>query len=106
MAVIGTQKQEEKILEMGNIAHELAPKVSVMNFKGAFRLGIKQALKQSGNAQWKDLSQKSNLEKKQFFDQILNESKPHLIRSGLSEQEVEKICVALKKKNDEYLHRP
>lgn len=106
MAVLGTQKQEEKILEMGEIAHGMSPDISVMNFKGAFRLGVKEALETSGYTDWKDLAQRTKAEKKRFFEQILKGAAPHLSGTGLSEDQVERIFSRLRQKNAEYINRP
>lgn len=106
MAVLGTQKQEEKILEMGEIAHDISPEISVMNFKGAFRLGVKAALENSGYADWKDLAQKTTAEKERFFEQILKGTAPHLSGTGLSRDQVERIFSRLRQKNAEYINRP
>jgi len=105
MTVLGTQKQEEKIQEMGDIAHELVPTVTVMNYKGAFRLGIRNALKKTGNSNWTDLVQKTMTEKQAFFEQILESSKSHLISAGLDIEKINMICTALTRKNNEYIHR-
>ena len=105
MTVLGTQKQEEKIQEMGNIAHELAPNVTVMNYKGAFRLGIRDALKKNGYSDWKELAQKTKPEKQAFFKQILENSKPRLTSSGLDTEKIKIIYTALTLKNNEYLNR-
>jgi len=61
--ILGMEKQEHKILEMGEIGHKMLPKLTLMNFKGAFRLGVQSALQKSGYVSWKELAEKDKTEK-------------------------------------------
>ena len=101
--ILGTEKQEHKILEMGEIGHKMFPKFTLMNFKGAFRLGIQSALQKSGYTTWKELAEKNKTEKEHFFEFILEGTKPYLKSVGLIDSEIEDVYKTIKTVNQQYL---
>ena len=105
MAILGAEKQEEKIVEMGKTGREMFPEISLMNFKGAFRMGVKSALEKSGYQEWKELVDKTKTEKKKFFDLILDGSRHHLENLGLHGSDIDKLNETLKKKNEAFVNR-
>ena len=105
MTVIGTQKQEEKISEMGKIACDMSPEIDLLNVKGAFRLGIKKALSALGYSEWKDLADKTNREKKEFFKLMLEKTQPYLSNLGFSDRTIVTLFEKLKEMNGQYLER-
>lgn len=101
--ILGTEKQEQKIMEMGEIGHKILPKITLMNFKGAFRLGIQSALQKSGYSAWKELAEKNKIEKEHFFESILDSTKPYLKGVGLMDSEIKDVYKTIKNINKKYL---
>ena len=62
----GNERQENKITELGELAHHIVPKVEVRAFKGAFRFGVKSALEKNGLMSWSDMAERK-LKRKEHF---------------------------------------
>jgi hypothetical protein len=101
--VVGSKKQEAKISELGSIANKMFPDIGTMLFKGAFRLGIKAALKKEGMKNWEEVATRVPEVRRKFFHSALEESVPHLKVIGLSENDINKLISLLKMKNEKYL---
>jgi hypothetical protein len=103
MTVIGNKKQETKITEIGTLTTKMFPEVDTLTAKGAFRFGIKNALKDTGYKDWQEVGEQTPSEREIFFETFLEKSLPYLINSGLSEKQAKKLFVQLKKENKKYL---
>lgn len=101
--IVGSQKQEQKVEEMGSIANRLHPDLSVLVFKGTFRLGVQSALKKSSFKDWEEVSKQSVNIRSDFFEKILDESRPRLQKVGLSEKEISNLFNILRFENRKYL---
>lgn len=101
--VSGVTKQEKKIESLTDIVLSIDPGMNKLSVKGAFRLGIKEALKTKGYTNWKDLADKSIPLKKAFFNGLLDSTLPHLLRMGLSSKLQQKVRSKLSKENDLFL---
>ena len=103
MAVVGSQKQEQKIAEMGLLAHQMYPRVEAMAFKGAFRQGVKEALKNGTFSTWEEVAKQPAPVRRRFFESILEKSTGYLTGQGLTKDEIEKLLDKLKQQNEKYL---
>lgn len=89
--ITGNRKQEEKISEMGNIAHTLFPDVSTIAFKGVFRYGIEKALDDRHLENWDRVAAENPETRSQFFKSILNNSIQRLGKIGLDNQQIDTL---------------
>ncbi|MFO8031278.1 MAG: hypothetical protein R6U22_01925 [Desulfohalobiaceae bacterium] len=104
MAVIGSEKQEKKIAELSQIAQEHYPGHQVMSFKGAFRMGAQKAVQKSGFNSWDEVAQQPATVRRQFFNTLLQESRPHLLKIT-GEGNVDQLLQKLKQENEKYLQQ-
>ena len=102
-AVIGNLKQEEKISKMGLIAHEMFTDKPLIIFKGIFRYGVESALAEHGYENWAVVAEKPSIDRKRFYESILNHSKKRLHANGLDESQIVSLFDKLRKANDSYL---
>ncbi len=72
MTVTGSKKQEDKIENMGKLAKELFPEISIESFEEVFRQSTTAALKKHQYQQWDDVVKEQPLVRKLFFDSILD----------------------------------
>ncbi len=103
MAVTGNKKQETKITEMGMFTTEMFPNIDILSAKGAFRFGIKSALKNSSYESWQKIAEQPSLERENFFELLLEYSLPYLVNAGISEKQAKELFVQLKIENKKYL---
>ncbi len=103
MAVTGNKKQETKITEMGMFTTDMFPNIDIISAKGAFRFGIKSALKNSSYKNWKEIAERTSFEREKFFETLVENSLPYLINAELSKKQTKKIFVEIKKENKKYL---
>lgn len=101
--IVGSRKQEQKISEMGIVANKMFPEIEIMVFKGSFRLGIRSALDLCNFKSWDEVSLQPVYERKKFFKNFLNESVPHLKKTGVNETGINSLISKLMKENEKYL---
>ena len=102
MTVIGNQKQEQKLNEMGDLAKQLFPQVNVLSIKGALRYGAESALRKSGYASWQEVSEKPRQTRNTFFKLLLKEAEPRL-NLALQPDQVKRFMQMVEKANQKYL---
>jgi len=103
MTAAGSKKQEDKIVDMGKLAKELFPEISMETFEEAFRQSINTVLKKHQYQQWSDVTSEQPLTRKNFFDSILSESKVTLKNNGLREDQIDILIEKLTRRNRRYL---
>lgn len=103
MKTTGVSRQERKIESMADIVTGLCPEMPRISVKGAFRLGINEALINSGYSNWKDLAEKPLQTKQKFFNDLLNSSLPHLLKIGLPRHLEQRVRTGLSKENERFL---
>ena len=101
--VVGSKKQEEKISELGALANQMFPDIEIMVFKGSFRRGIRSALGESRFQSWEEVAEQPSMIRKDFFQNVIDESLPHLIKIGLNREAADILISRLKKENEKYL---
>lgn len=103
MQATGVNKQEQKIEAMADLLSELHSGTNKLSLKGAFRLGIKDALTKQGFNNWKELAGKPITTKKMFFNTLLDKSMVHLLRMGFPKKLEKEARNVLIKENDKFL---
>ena len=103
MMVYGSKDQEGWLSEMGAIAHDFAPSVDVVTFKGVFRFAIAEALKDHRLAAWESVARKDEAERKAFLDSVLRHSAGRLEGLGTSPETVAAISRSLHRKVMEHI---
>ncbi len=103
--LVGSKKQEEKISELGAIANQMFPNVKTKVFKGTFRFGIRSALEKTQFQSWEEIAEQPPMTRKKFFQNVLDESLPHLKTIGLNREEADMLISRLRKENEKYLKR-
>lgn len=103
MKTTGVGKQERKIESMAEIVMGIHPEMTRISVKGAFRLGINDALKNSGYASWKEVADKSLPEKRNFFNGLLESSVKHLLKIGFPQEKAQQAKTSLMQANDRFL---
>ncbi|MFP4213863.1 MAG: hypothetical protein ACLFRL_07105 [Desulfohalobiaceae bacterium] len=103
MAVMGDEKQEKKITELAEIAQRHFPDCKVMTFKGAFRQGAQKAVQKSSFNSWEEVARQPAPKRREFFNSLLQESKPHLVKFT-GDNNIDKLLEQLRKENEKYLH--
>lgn len=103
MKVAGMNRQEQKIDTMSDIVVSIHPEMSKLSVKGAFRLGLNNALKVAGYDNWKELASKPAAERKRFFSGLLEASLDHLVKIGLPESLRQKVHGELQRENEKFL---
>ena len=96
MKLVGSLEQERRLEEMGQLAHEVFPKVEIVVFKGLFRSAIEAALKEQGIGAWQELTSKDAESKRLFFSSVLEFASERLFNLGLSSTQEEKIKALVK----------
>ena len=104
-SIVGNKTQEEKIEEMAELAHELFPHIKVISFKGAFRFGVKQALKELGYENWKDIYKKNTEVRIKFFETALKFSENPLKGFKLSHSDIENLKIVLEEDNKKFIEK-
>jgi len=102
MATIGSKKQEKKISELSRIANEIFPDVPVASFKGAFRLGAKEAVEKSRFESWEEVVKEPADIRRTFFESLLNEAASYFIKL-VGKENVDSLIEKLKAENEKYL---
>ncbi len=103
--IVGSRKQEMKINEMGAVANTMFPEIKTMEFKGSFRLGVRNALQKSGYGKWDEISLLPPDKRNRFFENIIQESLPYLKKIGLDEKDINRLIRELKQRNLKYLYQ-
>mgnify|MGYP000518220968 CR=1 FL=1 len=102
MATKGAEKQEKKISEFAEIANSEFPDIGIMSFKGAFRWGAKNAVENSRFEDWQEVVKQPPAIRREFFKNLLEESKPHL-KKLIGEDSVNSLLDTLLRENEKYL---
>ncbi len=103
MAPVGCKRQEQKIARMGELAHSMFPGIDTLAFKGAFRLGVREALQNQKIGDWATLCDAPPQFRRRFFRVLLNESLPHLRGIGLNEAQIKALTGKLLRENERFL---
>lgn len=98
----GNRKQEDKILEMGQVAHKMVPEIELIAFKGIFRYGIQNALTKQGLSGWREVAAESPDVRKQFFENVLTGSMDKLLGAGLTTKTINALFTELRELNENY----
>lgn len=101
--VIGSRKQEDKISELGAVAHRRFPHIDLLSFKGFFRLSVRSVLEKYKLSSWGDVAEKPPEIRRKFFHDVLDESLRHLETAGLAKEDAGQLISELKKENEKYL---
>jgi hypothetical protein len=102
-SVVGNQRQEEKIARLGTLAHEMFPEFGVLVFKGAFRHGLRDVLRQREIDEWQQVIDQPIPERRRFFHDVLQTSIPRLETIGLTRDQIKTLITQLTKENERYL---
>ena len=103
MTVVGNEKQEKKIEEMGQIAHMMFPAIEKIIFKGIFRFCVHSALGKTRYRDWRDIAGEPPAIREKFFKTILGECMFRLKKIGLQDYEIKNLYQRLVKENKKYL---
>ncbi|SKA73817.1 hypothetical protein SAMN02745704_00535 [Paucidesulfovibrio gracilis DSM 16080] len=104
MRVAGMRRQEEKIESLANIVVELRPEMEKLSVKGAFRLGLNDALKECDYSAWKDLAERPRSEREHFSGRLLENALHHLQKMGLPDELVNPARERLQQANAVFLN--
>lgn len=96
MKMVGSMEQERRLEEMGELAHQVAPEIEVVAFKGVFRYAIESAMKRHDVPAWSDMSSRGAEEKKLFFESVLEFARERLLVLGLVWADEKKIADIVK----------
>lgn len=102
-SAIGNKKQEEKIARMAAVVLQHAPEANLLSVKGAFRFGISKALEINGFESWQQVADKPAVQRKKFFDSVLDNAAPHLQKVGVDASALQKIKAILKQENETFM---
>lgn len=102
-AVVGCRRQEQKIARMGELAHSMFPGIDSLAFKGAFRLGVREALRNQKMGDWATLCDAPPRLRRRFFRVLLTEALPHLRGIGLNETQIKALSNKLLRENERFL---
>ena len=103
MAILGNVKQENKIEELSSVAHKLLPNLDKMAIKGCLRKAVKSALEKKNLESWDQVAGQATIQRERFFQSILTELTPLLLRLNLDRQEVDNLHQLLLRENKKYL---
>lgn len=103
MTIVGAKKQEAKILELSEIGSSVFPQISLLSFKGMFRLAIKDALTQTGYGDYSELAAEPAALRRSFFNQMLEKLKQRLINQGIEEKDAAALTARLRKENEKFV---
>jgi hypothetical protein len=103
MMITGSKTQEQWLQEMGEMAHEIAPSIEVVAFKGVFRFAIAQALSDHGLEVWESVAGRNDKVRRHFLDSVLRHASGRIEGMGATESTVASIARSLHAKVLEHI---
>jgi DnaJ-domain-containing protein 1 len=103
MTATGVSKQEKKIEAMADVVDEVHPGLTHLSVKGVFRFAIKEALKEHGFSEWKDVAAEPASIREKFFKSLCDHAIPRVVNLGLPEEKTEQLKAKLQEMNRQYV---